>query len=323
MPIEEVDLRLNDVGLGALRESSLLALFASAQAHALTSGTGHTLRDVTDAAGAQLYPGYYWLHLRVPPSQPIERFRVWDRVAVGVDVRRYGKIILDSTYVLGAPGSLDHSPERWDLTASPSMRASSMWTVDGVSGQPQVATPKEGALATLARLDGPPESMNRLRDARSRGTLGREARPFMTKAPVRFEVRNGRDVAPGHNLMFATYVEIMSLAEETLLREGAWPPLPDRLVAARRPVEREVLFLQNAGAGDSVLADARASLLGCEPALHGADREQVSAAVVEITGELYDENTRALLTVWRARQLVVVPRSAATLLTDAQRFIQA
>lgn len=320
MLIETVELTLGHVGLGTLGEVPLLALFASAQAHALTAGTGHTLREVTDAEGAALYPGYLWLHLRIPPNS-LEKYRLWDRVSVGVEVKRYGRMILDSTYVLGAPGEVAEVDAEWNLDALPSMRAASVWVVDGRHGDPQPSSPKEGAIADLPPLKPGPAAMNRQREIRAAGSFGKEPRQWSTRMPIVYPVRNGRDVARDHNLMFATYVEIMEVATATLLGDEAWPALPKALLEYRTLLEREVFFLSHTGAGKRVLVDVRADLSTCAQDLHGAARDVVSAGILDIVYELYEAETNTLLAVARARELFIIPRGRASLISDLARFM--
>jgi probable biosynthetic protein (TIGR04098 family) len=318
--IDSIELTLGHVGLGNLGEVPLLTLFASAQAHRLTMATGHTLRDVTDVDGSHLYPGYLWLHLRVPPSRRLDSFRLWDRVAVGVDVRRYGRMILDSTYVLGADAELPPDAAAWNLDALPSMRAASVWVIDG-PGDPQPSAPKQDAIADLPVLKAAPEAVARVRVIRAAGGFGREPRRWSTRAPIAYPLRSGRDVARDHNLMFATYVEIMEVAAATLLGEEAWPALPAALLDHRVLLEREVFFLSHTGPGKQVLVDVRADLSPCAQDLHGAAGDQVSAGILDLVCELYEAGSNTLLAVARARELFLVPRSRATLITDLARFM--
>ena len=321
MLIDSIELTLGHVGLGNLSEIPLLALFASAQAHQLTMGTGHTLRDVTDVDGSPLYPGYLWLHLRIPPTRRLDSFRLWDRVSVGVDVKRYGRMVLDSTYVLGNDAELPADAAAWNLDALPSMRAASVWVIDGRSGEPQPSAPKQDAIADLAVLKSAPEAMARVRVVRAAGGFGREPRRWSTRAPIAYPLRRGRDFACDHNLMFATYVEIMEVAAATLLGEEIWPAIPAALLDLRVLLEREVFFLAHTGPGKQVLVDVRADLSPCAQDFHGSPPDQVSAGVLDLVCELYEAGTNTLLAVARAKELFLVPRSRATLITDLARFL--
>ena len=106
MYVDRVELTMAHVDLGVLTEASAMTLFGVAKSHAITAGTGINTRGMTDERGRGLYPAYYWTHLRVPDERPLRRFRLWDVVGVGVDVRSYANTVLDSTYVLGAPDDI-------------------------------------------------------------------------------------------------------------------------------------------------------------------------------------------------------------------------
>jgi probable biosynthetic protein (TIGR04098 family) len=320
MLIEDVELTLGLVGLGNLSETAVLGLFATAQAHALTAGTDHTLRDVTDAQGAPLYPAYMWLHLRVPPARRLDTVRLWDRVSIGVDVKRYGGMILESTYALGTRDELVAGRDAWNLDAMPSMRAASVWVVDGRAGEPQASAPKEGSVATLPTIRHAPDALGRARDIRASGSFGREPRRWQTTTPIRYPVQLGRDVAPGHNLIFTSYVEIMQVAANTLLGEVAWPAVPDALLASRSLIEREVFFLTHTGPGQSVLVDVRADIVRCEPDFHGTAGNLISAGILDVVCELYEAGSYTLLAVGRARELFALTRGRS-LLSDLARFL--
>ena len=318
--IETVELTLAQVGLGTLTEPALLALFASAQAHFLTQGTGRSLREITDPAGALLYPGYYWLHLRVPEDQPIGRFQVWDRIGLGVDVRRMGRLVIDSSYVLGeATGMLD-DPAGWDPARFPTMRSGSIFVVDGTD-KPRVSAPKEGHVVELPLVKERPAAFDRLREVRIEGRLRPElVATIRCREPIAQRVAFGRSLSPGHNLMFIGYVELMDNAEQALLTEHAWPAFPVAALSRREVVEREVFFINHASGERRILADVRARIdwVGNRPL--GEDRRFVAPAVIESAIELYEEGTGLLLAVCAARKQLVLPHDQTALLNELERL---
>jgi probable biosynthetic protein (TIGR04098 family) len=320
--IETTELTLSNVGLGTLTEYSLLTLFATAQAHRLTRDVGHSLAEVTDANGAALYPGYVWLHLRVPPSRRLDAFRVWDRVAVGVDVQRYGRLILDSTYILGTPDEIAAAPQPWQLTAFPSMRANSLWVVAGTQDDLPPSSPKEGSISPLPALRANPDAIARFRAMRGVGRFTTEqSRRWRAPTPLSYPIVDGRDVARGQNLMFATYVQIMGWATTALLGEHIWPTLPYALNQCRSLIEREVFFFGHTGASQRVLADIRADITRCPVDAHGSDPDVTSAGVLEVECELYEAGSNRLLAVSRSKELFLVPRDRSTLVSDLERFL--
>jgi probable biosynthetic protein (TIGR04098 family) len=270
--IEEVELTLSHVDLGSLDELAAMTLFGTAHSHHITAGTGGSIRDIVDADGRPIYPGYYWTHLVVPDACPLETFAVWDRVAVGVDVRAFGPLILASTYALARPGQLDGA---WDDGARPYMRAGTTFYLDGADPRPSV--PRPGTVAALPRLAAAPPSLDRFRQVKARGDADPElAGPLVTAGRIPYELMPGRDIRAGHNVMFSRYVTVADAIEQTVLGRSA---------SLR---ERETFYLASARAG-RVHGGLRGRL----------DPDGVWTAVVN----LYDDDG-ALLVTSRVRKQV-------------------
>ena len=316
MLIEESELRLGLVGLGPLTEYAALTLFADAQAHALVAGTGRTLRDVVDVAGTPLYPDYFWTHLVVPPERPLERHQIWDRVAVGVEVTAWGPT-LESSYLLGTPTELAlPAGERPPLVA---LRSASMWFADQRTGEPMPARPKAGTLAELPKLAAAPAAMATFRDVRVRGAIaGAPDGRLALAAPVELPLVAGRDGAPGHSLLFAQFSRIMDLGERALLLEHVRPPIHAALADHLSLVEREVYYIDNCAPGARVHVDARGRVEPCEQqAVAGSDT--VAVALLRLALAVHDSSGR-LLALANVTKRLVVPRSRASLVHDAERF---
>src|SRR5258708_33606726 len=145
MLIERVELTLSHVDLGHLTEFAAMVLFGNAFSHRITRGHSDSIRELRDAAGAQLYPAYFYTHLRVPEGRPLERYQVWDEVDVGVEVRAFGGMITDSRYVLADEGELDEDFGDWDGGLFPTLRAGNMFILEAErSRQPQGGVPRAG-----------------------------------------------------------------------------------------------------------------------------------------------------------------------------------
>lgn len=320
--IRTLQLTLSHVGLGDLRESALLEIFAGVQAEALTAGTGVPLDEMVDRDGRMLYPAYYHTHLRVPPDRPLEQHRLWREVAVGVDVRTFGRMLLDSTYVLGRPGEVEEDPARWEGSGLPVMRGANMFVVDGLEGEPQVSVPKAGCVAALPGLTAPPPSMDRFRRARTEGSLAPHFQGNLASSePVRYRVARGRDAAPGRNMPFSRFTDIMEHAEWALLAERVAPAFPLPLLDSRRLLERETFYFDNCRGGEVVETRLRARLARCRPDLHGTATDVVSAGLLTTVLELTQHGTNALLAVSRARKLFLVPTARQSVLRDAERLL--
>jgi probable biosynthetic protein (TIGR04098 family) len=323
MLIERVELTLSHVDLGALTERAAMTLFGVAQAHRLTEGTGHTLRDVTDAAGAPLYPGYYWTHLVVPPSRLLARHRVWDTVAVGVETHSFGSSLLTSHCVLGARDEIGDAPSPDLLGALPAMRSGSMWYVDGSDGDPRPAAPKKGSVANLPPLTSMPPSLQRFRQVRDRPAIDPSfTATLTTPQPIAYALGEGRELNGDHGVMFARYIGIADAVERELLCRHAWPPIPVALVDCLAVLERETFYFANVRGERPLRAAVRARVDRCAPDLHGDDRELVSAATLTSTVELYDDGN-VLLVSSKAKKLFAVPTVQTRLTNLAARLVAA
>jgi probable biosynthetic protein (TIGR04098 family) len=317
--IEESELTLGLVGLGALTEYAAMTLCADAQAHALTAGTGGTLRDIVDAAGHPLYPGYFWTHLIIPPERRLERHQIWDRVAVGVTVGSWGPI-LESSYLLGTPEELARSEtERPPL---PALRAASMFFAGRDSGEPQPSTPRHGTIATLPKLAAAPAAVAKFREARVGGIVGATLEGSLRLgAPLEVPIVAGRDAAVGHSLLFAQFVRIFELGERALLT-SLRPPMHAALLDHLSLLEREIYYVDNCGPGARVAVDGGGRIERCPPRLTGKS-DEVSAAITSFELTAHDATSGRLLAVCRARKLLVVPKSRPSYLHDSERVCRA
>jgi probable biosynthetic protein (TIGR04098 family) len=318
--IDRVELGLSHVDLGRLGETALLALFGTAQAHRLTVDTGHSLRDISDANGALLYPGYYWTHLRVPPSRLLGQFRVWDTVAVGVDVARFGAM-LSSSYVLGRPDELDVAMTVDALSHLPSMRAGSMFFVDDGDANPRPGTPKRGAIAAIPDLSTAPPELRRFREVRDlpsidpafHGALG-------TPGPISYQLRAGHQIHGEQSVMFARYVGVADAIERELLVRHLWPPFPAVLIDCLEVLERETCYFANVRGERTVRAGIRARLAPCPPDFQLADHELAASGILTSVVEIYDD-TNILLATSKASKVLAVPKAQQRLVLLAARAL--
>src|SRR5262249_55495019 len=153
-----------------------------AQAHHLTRGLKLRLNEMTDSAGAPVYPAYYFLHLTVPPSRLLRSFRAWDPVQIAVDVARYGVLMLDSRYLVSRPREVaaDVPSSEWAARGLPMMRSSSTFVLEGRVGDPQLAPPSQNALGDLTVSAERPAASVRFRELRSQGRLLPELQPSLS-----------------------------------------------------------------------------------------------------------------------------------------------
>lgn len=325
MLVDSVQLDLANLGLGCLDEVTTLNLFANAQARAITAGTGGSLRDITDDAGTPLYPAFFRTRLRIPVHYALSQHRVWDRVSVGMSVRRYGKMMLDSMGMLVAePALLGASPSEWNTADHPTFEGNALYVVDSTDKHHAVAIPKPASVADLERLDHNPPAAERLRVIRAGGELEHlESASLRAPAPAGFSVTCPRDVARGRAMMFSRFSLFIETAERDLLTRHAWPPLPVDALALVRLHEREVYYLGNATEGGRLLVEAIGKLFAPDSDDAEKARPAVAMARLTFTTRVYLEQTGDLLAVSRSSKGLFVPRNAATGVQDCTRFVRA
>jgi probable biosynthetic protein (TIGR04098 family) len=305
---ERVELTLSHVGLGAMTEVAMMTLFANAQAHALTAGTGLKLGDISDVDGSALYPGYYHTRVRLPPFTPLSRLGAWDEVSVGVEVKTFGRMMLESSYVLALPGGVPPDPAQWGASGLPTMNGHSLFVVDGVAGAPKVSTPREGALAQLEKLEHRPEAVDRFRKIQA-SAVGQwlPSRPIRSSAPLRYRLFPGRDAPPGRGVLFAKFTEIMDCAEHELLSTRLDPPFPSPWVAGARVVERDVYYLRNCRADDTLEIAIEGDLAPCPESLLPREHPPLAAALLRLSFRLMEERTRDLIALGDVTKVLAAP----------------
>jgi hypothetical protein len=75
MLIENIELSMSHVGLGALNEYALMVLFGNAHSHSLVQGVGITPDRIKDNQGLLLYPAYFMTHLKIPADSLISSYK--------------------------------------------------------------------------------------------------------------------------------------------------------------------------------------------------------------------------------------------------------
>ncbi len=318
MAVENIELTLSHTDLGTLNEFSMMTLCGIAQAHLITSAKNCTLWDIKDREGRVLYPGFFMTHIHVPEPRGLERYRVWDKISVGVDVGTFGGMILDSRYILGKAGEIPAETSDWDTSRFPSMTGGTMFVVDGHAGEPVPAPPVGDLLGHLPRMVNPPPSVEKFSAAQAKGFLELKGEAKLRlKQPYLYPILEGRDLAPGRALMFATFSRLMDYAERALLTEHVWPAFPSDVVACLRLEDRETYFLGNVHAGDTVRVDVQATI----SPLQSVGGDVATPASLSLRFELYDETRKTLLLVSRAKKKLSISPAQKRLLRDADRLL--
>lgn len=256
MYLESTELTYSHQDLGTLNEFGLMCLFGNMHSKALVAGLDHTVEQISDGDGLKLYPAYFYTHLQVPEACPLSGFQAWHPVHLGVEVKRYGKCYLDSTYVAKPESAGVAEPDDWSKGHFPSMRGNSLFTVD-VTEDPsvarQIAVPKQGSLVELDSVKKKPASIQWAKKVQKEGQV-RSGRPYpwSSRETITYPVIPGRDVATGHAMIFARFGQVMDYAEHVFLEEHLDVSLGDQQRAEYQLLEREILYYDNAYAGDVI-----------------------------------------------------------------------
>ena len=323
MLTETIELDLANSGLAGLDELSFLRIFATTQARAIVHGTGRTLRQIENADGVPLYPAFYRTRLVVPPPVLFNHYTVWDRIVVGVEVERFGRMLLESKGALGPPGSLAVDAASWDRSRLIHVEGSMAFVRDQRTDDAAVDAPRDGTIAALPAMARRPTALDDQRRIRSEGiVLAAPPGVRLLTAKSRQKIMLARDVQAGRALMFAGFTSLLEVGEQRLLAEQLWPPLAPALFSHAQVLEREVHYLDNVHQGDTVSIDMVGTLSGCPSELANAYPSAVGVALLELRSEIYHEGTNRLLAAARTRKIMVVPRTRATDIQDIQRIVR-
>jgi probable biosynthetic protein (TIGR04098 family) len=253
---ETTELTYSHQDLGPLNEFGLMCLFGSMHSKALVQGLATTVDDIQDHHGRRLYPAYFHTHLRVPASCPLSNFGAWQKVQLAVEVKRFGKCYLDSSYVIRPAGVA--APSVADFTAAqfPTMHGNNLFIVDvseDASVARQLAVPEPGSVTRLESVAEKPAAIQGAREVGRDRVLrpGREY-PLAARESIGYAVVPGRDVAPGHAMIFARFAQVMDFAEHVFLTEQLDVALNDADLAQQHLHEREIYYFGNAYAGDTI-----------------------------------------------------------------------
>lgn len=320
---ETVELTLSHVDLGTLSEFAAMALFGNAISHCITRGRGRSTREITDVEGHLLYPAYYMTHLRVPPKHLLQRYQVWDNVEIGVDVRSFGGMMLDSRYILGPPGAFKEDASTWNTDAFPTMRGGTLFVVEDSRGEnSRPGKPRSDHVAELPKLTTRPESSVQYNKVLSTGTLVPGFKGNLrARSPISYPLVTGRDVIPGHSMMFATYNRLMEYAERELLTNHVWPPFPLSLLDHRSILERETYYLNNAQVGETVTIDIRGEYKPCSDDLFDDRSDLIPGGQLTFALEVYAERRNSLLLASQVKKILAIPASQRGAVRDAERLI--
>ena len=314
--LETVELTMSHSGLDDLTEFALMTLFGAAHSHCITEGTGHSIREIVNKDGQVLYPSYYATHLKVPIASALRTFRLWEDLTVGVQASRFGSMMLQSTYVLSKPGEVDDDEEDWDPLEFPVMEAGSLFILEDGRENPLASAPEPGSLGKLSKVSSPSPLLARFTRARDGVRVWEPlACAKDVQSPIAYQIVAGRDVRPGGNLMFSSFVPIMDYAEQQALGGLVAPGL----LAFAQLLERETFYLANCGADATISIDVVAELSRL-PAEVIADEDSVHSGLITAEFELRNMATSQLLLLSRSAKLLSAPSTDGDLCEEARRL---
>jgi len=260
---EVTELTLSHVALGGLTEAAAMELVANAHCHRLTAGTGHSIRGIVDEAGRVVYPGYYYTKLTVPPRRLLGLHRVWDRVAVEIDVRRYGALLLASRATLSADAPPDQSRDSADADPVILLACNSFY-VDHPGGEKEPVAPKPGTVAALAPLKDAPwgrdvQNVPRVfGDAQSRGSIDMAFEGNLSGENLHWVPRFGHDMPWGQHVAFSHYASICSSFERDYLQSiAAAAAFPTAALQWSETLCRETVYCATVAEESPLVARAR------------------------------------------------------------------
>lgn len=318
------ELTLSHVGLGVLNEYAAMTLCGDLLSRRLTEGTTNTVFDVTDASGNHLYPGFFSTHLVVPAEHPLDQYSLWREVSVAVEAESFGGMIVDSRFVFCSSGQTLQAAGTFETAGLPYMRSGTLWVVEGSRGRQAVpAIPKRELVAKLPKLVEPPASIGKFEAVQAAGTVDQEfASQFRLPKPLRYELHSGRDIAPGHAVMFSTFVWLQEHAERELLLKHLWPPLETGLLPCLQLRERESYYIDNTYGDRAIEISARARIEPCDADASSPNaKRHIPICQVTFVIEMYEERTGRLLFASKGTKALAVPPDQKALLRSAERVL--
>lgn len=304
---EVTELTLSHVALGGLTEAAAMDLVGNAHCHRLTAGTGHSIRGIVDDAGRVVYPGYYYTKLDVPSQRPLGLHRVWDRVAVEIDVRRYGALLLASRATLCG--------ERDDAGADrATLLACNSFYVDRPGREKEAITPRPGTVAALPPLKDAPwahevRAVPRMfLDSQARGSIDPAFEGNVAHAAsARYTPRFGHDMPWGEHIAFSRYASILAAIERDCLHSAA-EAFPAEASAWCETLRRETLYCASIAEESALVARIRMRVVPDSARAAPPGREL--AAELESVIDVRRGSDDALVVSAKTIRVIALPRGS-------------
>lgn len=312
---KNVLLDMGAVGLGNLTEYRLLVLLANYHSLSLVEGKTGTPNDIVDSGGRLLYPAYYMTHLKVPFTEFIESFSLWDRYDINVDVRLFGVNILDSEY------SFRKNIDGKAFGEPIIMNSNSLFVVDSTldkSVERSASVPNPNCISKLDSLKKIPTSLKRFKEIREKGF---ELNSISGKHSLIYQIKVDRDVSFNHGVIFAKFTEIMDICINEYLFSCDGLGLPTKMHPYIHTVDRETYYYANCFADDFVKCNMELSFEKCEKRNITGSNKEITPLWLNATFEMYNKNTNCLLVISKVKKIVCIPNAQMTLAEDLNRLL--
>lgn len=312
---DNILLSMSDVGLGNLTEYQLLVILANYHSLSLVDGKNNTPNEIVDSYDRLLYPAYYMTHLKVPVTNFIEDFVLWDKIDVNVDVKRFGSNILDSQYVFKRSGD-----ENGDEKAIV-MNSNSLFVVDATvdkSVNRISSIPKPEYIADLDKVKKIPDSLKTFKEIQKKGFA---LQNIIDNYMFAYTIVKDRDVSYNHGVIFAKFIEIMEMCQNQFLFDANNLRLPKNLFPYIHTTERETYYYSNCFEGDTVECCMDISFEPCEKRNMTGNSKEITPFWITASFELFNQKTNNLIVISKVKKIVCLPLQESVLEYDINRII--
>lgn len=312
---ENILLNMSDVGLGNLTEYQLLVILANYHSLSLVDGKSNTPNEIVDLHDRLLYPAYYMTHLKVPVTNFIENFGLWDKIDVSVDVKRFGSNILDSKYAFKRSGN-ENGTENAIV-----MNSNSLFVVDATvdkSVNRISSIPKPECIANLDKVRKIPDSLKIFKEIQKKGY---DLKNIIDNYVFEYTVLKDRDVSYNHGVIFAKFIEIMEMCQNQFLFNSNNLRLPKNLSPYIHTIERETYYYSNCFEGDTVECHMDISFEPCEQKNMTGNRKEVTPFWITASFELFNQKTNNLIVISKVKKIVCLPLQESVLEYDINRIL--
>ncbi len=304
-----------------LDEVGLMDICGTAQAKRVTAGRQNSLAELVNKNGKPLHLGNYMSHLLVPLGARPTRHRLWDRLAVAVESRTYGGMIVSSEYVVGKPEEVSDQRAAWDTSKVPYVKTGAAFWLESGGRDLEISLPTAELVSDLPKEAGPPSSMARFQEVRAQGTLDPKFQGNLEADPIFYTVVAGRDVVGRHSLRCTQFIHVMDYAERALLTEKMRRPLPRAFVDDAVVLERETYLLSRCFADEVLRVHIRAELLPGAADYPAAPSGYIAAGTLTCLFTIYIDRANCLILVSRVKKVFLVPTAQQALAKDAEHIL--